>query len=97
MLHNSKGLNKNYMWDVIGAENQVSQASIDLFLNQENMCEGWFCSSSAATLRLKKLLGRFSHWNRHVQVNRIKHLEFTYLDSWARINMREELLTWKEG
>lgn len=37
MLHNSKGLNKNYMWDVIGAEHQ---ASIDLFLNQENMCEG---------------------------------------------------------
>lgn len=30
MLHNSKGLNKNYMWDVIGAEHQVSQASIDL-------------------------------------------------------------------
>lgn len=30
MLHNSKGLNKTYMWDVIGAENQVSQASIDL-------------------------------------------------------------------
>lgn len=40
MLHNSKGLNKNYMWDVIGAEHQVSQASIDLFLNQENTCEG---------------------------------------------------------
>lgn len=45
MLHNSKGLNKTYMWDVIGAENQVSQASIDLFLNQENMCEGWFIVS----------------------------------------------------
>lgn len=40
MLHNSKGLNKNYMWDVIGAEHQVSQAIIDLFLNQENTCEG---------------------------------------------------------
>lgn len=39
MLHNTEGLNKNYMWDVIGAEHQVSQAIIDLFLNQENMCE----------------------------------------------------------
>lgn len=40
MLHNTEGLNKNYMWDVIGAEHQVSQAIIDLFLNRENMCEG---------------------------------------------------------
>lgn len=37
MLHNTEGLNKNYMWDVIGAEHQ---AIIDLFLNQENTCEG---------------------------------------------------------